>query len=353
MTHSNVLWPEGGLETVLHCPVCDSERRNLLHADLTDRVFYCAPGTWKLYTCLNCSCAYLDPRPTLETIHLAYQRYYTHALKRTNGHGSLNGLRQIYVALTNGYRNWRFGTSFRPTSTLGIIAIWLMPYKRNFYEREFRHLPLPIPGARLLDVGCGDGRFLKLAQAAGWEVFGCDPDPVTATAAKENGIEIRQGGVEAFSDMLGSFDVITMSHVIEHLHDPKGVSKEVYRLLKPGGIFWIETPNIQSYGHDDFAQHWRGLEPPRHLILFNWNALEWMLKNVGFHLGKRLPQYDVYPRLAAKSLSIVRGLNPYENSRLTRLERLRGFPYIMRTRLHPEKSEFITLIAHKPISGNW
>ncbi|MSR85701.1 class I SAM-dependent methyltransferase [Candidatus Uhrbacteria bacterium] len=342
-------WPHGGTERVLYCPVCSSENRHLLYTDLTDRIFYCAPGRWNLYECLKCGCGYLDPRPTQETIHLAYQRYYTHKIQTRVDGNLLVGLHRIFRALTNGYRNWRFGTEFRPASKIGIFVLWIVSGTRQKVDREFHHVPRPSPGAQLLDVGFGNGYFLNLAQAAGWKVSGCDTDPVTVASASKNGIDVRLGGIASFSNMPESFDMITLSHVIEHLHDPRDVSREIYRLLKPGGMVWMETPNIRSYGHLNFGRHWRGLEPPRHLVLFNWNALESMLEGCGFRDVKRLPLYDLYPSLAAKSNAIASGRDPYGKNLSKPRSRFMGFLLNVKTRLHPEKSEFITLIAHKPL----
>jgi hypothetical protein len=58
------------------CPSCGSSERRLLHADLTDRTYMFAPGRWNLFRFARCSCAYLDPRPTEQTLNLAYGDYY-------------------------------------------------------------------------------------------------------------------------------------------------------------------------------------------------------------------------------------------------------------------------------------
>ena len=71
-------WPDGEMEQVKKCPVCQSVNRNQLYEGLSDNVFFCAPGVWNMYKCNHCKAAYLDPRPTPESIHLAYRSYYTH-----------------------------------------------------------------------------------------------------------------------------------------------------------------------------------------------------------------------------------------------------------------------------------
>jgi len=129
-------------------------------------------------------------------------------------------------------------------------------------------------GKRLLDLGCGDGRFLALMRDAGWDVTGIDPDPTAARRAQENfGIPVIVGSLEDAGFPNESFDAVTLSHVIEHVHDPVALLSECRRVLKPEGRAVIVTPNIRSLGHRKFGGVWRGLEPPRHLYLFSSETL--------------------------------------------------------------------------------
>ena len=274
-------WPLGGLERVTRCPACDSGDREILYSGLTDRVFFCAPGEWTLHRCQSCGCGYLDPRPTPETIHLAYSYYYTHEnASSTDENPTRLGL--IRRALGNGYRNWRFGTTFEPENRLGALLFLLWPSVRKRLDMGLRHLPKRPTHGRLLDVGFGAGTFLERAKKGGWDVVGADPDPVVVEAARSRGLDVRQGGIQAFSDEAGSFDAITLSHVIEHVFSPQHDLEEAFKLLKPGGALWIQTPNIRGPVHQYFGRNWRGLEPPRHLTIFNSKALFQCLSNSGF-----------------------------------------------------------------------
>lgn len=78
------------------------------------------------------------------------------------------------------------------------------------------------------------------------------------------------------------YDVITLSHVIEHVHDPYNTLKNCYDLLSPGGLLFIDTPNIDARSHRRFKENWRGLEAPRHLVIFNWESIFGVLKRCGF-----------------------------------------------------------------------
>jgi 2-polyprenyl-3-methyl-5-hydroxy-6-metoxy-1,4-benzoquinol methylase len=274
------MWPEDGLEKVPSCPLCGTADRELLHAELTDEVYRTAPGTWTLYRCAGCRSAYLDPRPTAETIGLAYATYYGHEVRRKTAVEELGLVGRLRRGVANGYRNARYGTADRPANPLG-VALALAPGARRGIDTESRHLPRPVPGARLLDLGCGEGQFLEFARRAGWTVTGVDFDRKAVESARSRGLDIRLGGVDA----LGAderFDGITMSHVIEHVHDPLATLAACRKLLEPGGWIWVQTPNIDALGHTAYRQNWRGLEPPRHLVLFTPVSLGKALQDNGF-----------------------------------------------------------------------
>jgi len=275
-------WPADGLEAVEACPVCGARGRELLYDGLTDRVFFCAPGVWTLYRCLGCGSAYMDPRPTRRTIGLAYRSYFTHETPCAAApERPATPLRRLKAALRNDYLRSRYGISVGPAVPLGRLAVYLAVHRRLNIDRWVRHLPRPSRGARLLDVGCGNGQYLITARTLGWDAWGIDPDPGAVAAARSAGLRVEQRGFPDTGLPDGYFDVVTMNHVIEHLHDPVGALREVRRILKPGGTLWIATPNIGSIGGRYYGHHWRGLEPPRHLVLFTAASLALACKRAG------------------------------------------------------------------------
>jgi len=268
-------------ERVEACPVCGDERRELLHGGLVDRL-YGAPGSWDLQRCAACGAAYLDPWPTRDAIAAAYERYYTHEPASTPPLDT--AARRLRQALRNGYLNTRYGYALEPASPLGRFVVPLLPGPRAAADRHVRSLRRTRERARVLDVGCGDGEFLLEMRAAGWTAQGLETDERAVARAREHGLDVRHGSLEDASDAPGSFDAVTLSHVLEHVHDPVAALRACRELLRPEGSLWLATPNLASRGHARYGRAWRGLEPPRHLVLFTPSALVHALERAGFRL---------------------------------------------------------------------
>lgn len=340
-------WPPHGLEHVDKCPVCCSVKRELLYQGLTDRVFFCAPGEWTLYRCQECGSAYLDPRPTPDTIGLAYSKYFTHDCDDRGNLQNLNWFRRIKRVLANGYLNYRFGTNYHPSSPLGVFAALMFPGKRAVLESQGRNLPIHGMG-RLLDVGCGNGSFLELARCAGWEVVGVDPDPEAVAVARNRGLDVRQGDVSVLDPSKEQFDGITMSHVIEHVHNPRITLALCHQLLKPGGWIWIETPNLSALGHICYGANWRGLEPPRHLVLFTRSSLQYALEITGFQGIEDQPYRHLCYGMFVSSMAIADGQDPYKKQTLSMSARWTIYNAERKAKKDVTSREFITVKAWKP-----
>ncbi|MBP1152821.1 SAM-dependent methyltransferase [Methylocaldum sp. RMAD-M] len=145
-----------------------------------------------------------------------------------------------------------------------------------------RHLQPGDKDSKVLDVGCGNGYFLQIAKLIGRHVTGIDVDSAAVENAKKLGVDAFEGSLYRMPFENDSFDVVTMNHVIEHLHDPLAALGEIRRILKPGGMLWIGTPNLNSAAHSDAGSKWIGLDPPRHLVLFNHDSLMLAFKRAGF-----------------------------------------------------------------------
>lgn len=343
-------WPPGDLESAATCPACGSPARSRLHGGLKDWTFHCAPGEWSLWRCAACASAYLDPRPTEASIGRAYSSYYTHgAAAAPAGYGSLGALRRWRRQLANGYVAWRYGLGAQePASRIGVLAALVVPPLKAQLDYKYRNLPGPrATDGALLDVGCGDGNFLALAAASGWKTLGVDFDQAAVARARERGLAVLAGGIEVLAERRDEFNVITMSHVIEHAHDPLSMLEACHRLLKPGGYLWIETPNIDSYSHERFGRFWRGLEAPRHLVLFNDGSLRRILTRAGFVAVERLRRPSAFRSLYLSSQAIqstVEGKRPAPTARL----KIEAAVSTLRAIARPHRREHLTMIARKP-----
>lgn len=345
-------WPESEIERVMDCPVCGHNGRRLLHKGLTDITFRCAPGMWNLHQCLQCDTAFLDPRPTPASIWRAYTNYYTHKPLGNELPLSTMGFRQrLRRALRNGYINSRYGANLQPASRLGRWVVPLLYGKQGEIDHSLRSLPRLIKGEskKVLDIGCGDGSFLRIAMQLGWVVQGIDPD--SKLTSHIDGISIEQGGFPKTRFQDATFDVVTLSHVIEHTHDPVASLQEVYRLLKPGGKIWIATPNVSSVGHRWFGSHWIGLQSPGHLVLFSHKAIMHGLSTAGFNdmrVADMFPQATGYYHM---SWRLALGEDPFASTGtpLPFYLRLMGLVSNLLYAFLPSCREELVVTATKPI----
>ena len=273
-------WPAGDLEKVDRCPICSSTQRTLRHQAVEDWSFGCAPGYWSYWTCDDCASLYLNPRPTVSTIGRAYASYYTH---RAAGFGG--GFHGLKLRWKNERFSLRLAADITPR--LGLPG-WLHAWA----DRRAQRMALPfgwealasLPPGRFMDVGCGSGGVLNLAQAMGWQAEGLEFDPVAVASARHAGLTVTEGGYERLHDWPQTFDALLCSHVIEHVHDPRAMVEAMHAALRRNGMLFLSTPNVQSDVHRFFGRYWRGLEAPRHLSIFSETALVDLLEKVGFEV---------------------------------------------------------------------
>lgn len=208
--------------------------------------------------------------------------YYTHSEPGAVESWPASRGAAVRERLLKGYINSRFGYRFKPAMEAGRAVVPALPGARGMASSYVRHLPAPTEGARVLDVGCGNGEFLLRMRAAGWEVQGLEVDPASRAWAESSGIPVHPGQLTADTFPAASFEAITMNHVIEHLHHPRELLVTCYLLLKPGGILWIAAPNGGAAGLERFGRDWAPLDPPRHTVHFTYDALRRALVEAGF-----------------------------------------------------------------------
>jgi 2-polyprenyl-3-methyl-5-hydroxy-6-metoxy-1,4-benzoquinol methylase len=119
--------------------------------------------------------------------------------------------------------------------------------------------------------------------ALGWQVAGLDSSPDAVRNVREQlGLEAYLGSLPHPALAPCSFEVVTMWHALEHVHQPLRILREAYRLLVPGGCLVVAVPNFDSHTRAWFGEHWFGLDLPRHLTHFTAETLGSMLLAAGF-----------------------------------------------------------------------
>lgn len=157
---------------------------------------------------------------------------------------------------------------------------------------------------RMLDIGAATGFFLDLARKRGWESVGVEPSDHAASLGRGKGIDVRTGTLDTFEAPDHSFDVITLWDVIEHVPDPRETLRQARRLLRPGGIIAINTPDADSLWARVMGMQWHLVVPPEHLHLFGTRSLHRMLAETEFDclmtskIGKTFTVQYVFHTLA-------------------------------------------------------
>lgn len=234
---------------------------DVLYEQLVDTDFS-APGKWNLRQCPSCKLAWADPQPLPGEISKLYHAYYTHG---KNGDVASTGC---------GTR----GTRRIVKRALSMVFFW----RGALYMSGLYYLEALRPG-RLLEIGCGDGGFLQAAASRGWEAVGLDFDENAVRQANSRpGVSARAQELSEANYPPNSFDAIVMNNVIEHIWNPVETLSRCRKLLRHGGRLIMITPNVSSAGHRIFGRHWRGLEPPRHLFLYDARPLRSLCQRVGF-----------------------------------------------------------------------
>lgn len=147
---------------------------------------------------------------------------------------------------------------------------------------------------KILDYGCGTGYFLASCQNDGWEVEGFEPNAkANSQASITLGKKIENQSLQKFENQ--QFDVITLWHVLEHIHCLNETFETLNKLLKPNGAFVIAVPNADSLDAKLYAENWAAYDVPRHLYHFNQATMKRFLKKHKLSVEDIKPmKYDAY-----------------------------------------------------------
>ncbi len=158
-----------------------------------------------------------------------------------------------------------------------------------------------VPVKRLLDVGAATGAFALRAQQDGWEAVACEVGDTARAAARAKGLT----AVAMIGQAPGSFGLISMYHVLEHLIDPLQSLEDARRVVDPNGLLVIEIPQWNSAGRIVRGSSWAQLRPPEHINFFTRRSLATALRRSGWEV---LHSSTPYPHSGSLAVSSLRKL---------------------------------------------
>ncbi len=264
------------------CPICSKEmifftkNRDMQQDDGNERLY-------SIFECESCTTLFQYPfwKPD-ETAGFYRHTYYAHSdnLKIPTS------LRILNFYLKDNFLSKMFSTFLR--------------------VRLFPYYPAILKSKNVLDIGCGKGLFLDVMKKYNKKTFGLEPSDQAKVIASKNGHKMIDRAFFYSNQKELKFDLITMFQVAEHLSVQEIVEEDIfskiYDLLEPGGQLVIETPTYQCDYAKKNKSNWRGLELPRHLVIFSPKSISKMLTDKGFmvNVHTRVSPFDVKETLRLK-----------------------------------------------------
>lgn len=245
------------MTTFEKCPVCQGTD---IHEVMRVTDFTVSGKTFPVYHCNQCTARFTQQIPGETEIGEYYQseEYISHSDTRK---GLIN---QVYH---------------------GVRSITLK-HKRKMIEKA-------VAGKKgnILDYGCGTGTFLHEMKKAGWQIAGLEPNLGARELARDLNVSniFPPEYIHSFPD--NHFEVITLWHVLEHVHRLQYTLKHLNRVLKPGGLIFIAVPNYTSADADNYGKNWAAWDVPRHLYHFSPASMKKLLPAHGFHLKSIHPMW--------------------------------------------------------------
>ncbi|MCX8491038.1 MAG: class I SAM-dependent methyltransferase [Cyclobacteriaceae bacterium] len=239
------------LENVTFCPICSSTAFD----DYIETSDFTTTGEYfKIVKCVGCQFLITSPRPTSGTISKYYQseKYISH----TGGRRTI--VDRIYLAARGLTLNWKYKL--------------LSDYHNQ--------------GA-ILDYGCGTGEFLHYLKQKNWTVHGVEPSEI----ARQKAIGLLDQEIaSSLADVpTNGFQVITLWHVLEHIHELNETIQLLTRLLHKNGTIFIAVPNYESADAKQYQKHWAAYDVPRHLWHFSKETMNQLLQRNGLNVRKIKP----------------------------------------------------------------
>ena len=238
------------------CPVCEAAAVY----DFSGRdIMFGHYDRYDYFRCTGYSAVFMHPMPGLEQIASFYPPDYS-VFDDSAQTRRISPLKQAVLKRTRGY------THLEPPAAARLLS-------PLFTRRYSQGVPHYVPGGKMLDVGCGNGRYLGTMRALGWDVQGVELSETGVKVCRAAQLPVHHGDLASAQFPSDSFDLVTVRHVIEHIAEPQPFMAELARILKPGGRLVIETPNANALGRALMGASWFANDVPRHLVLFTPESL--------------------------------------------------------------------------------
>jgi 2-polyprenyl-3-methyl-5-hydroxy-6-metoxy-1,4-benzoquinol methylase len=241
------------MEQINNCPVCQN---STFEKYLEVQDYTVSQEKFQIVACKSCGFKFTNPRPDQNEIGEYYKA-------------------ESYISHTN--------------TSKGLIAkIYQLVRKFTLKDKINLINSLYPQKGKVLDIGCGTGMFLNEARENGWIVNGIEPDSGARQIAEEiNKTTIKTEILSSFQSE--QFEIITMWHVLEHVHLLNDTVDWLKERLSENGALIIAVPNHKSKDAEIYQAHWAAYDVPRHLYHFSQKSIKQLFEQKGFHLEKTLP----------------------------------------------------------------
>lgn len=245
-----------------HCNLCAKDTPHTIILAHWDNAYYVDRKIYDLIQCQHCALAEVQNKPSSTELVRYYPKHYY----------SYDTSRQLFFRIKRAVA--RIATSLpRPLATRLLL-------------NDLYTFPASGPNPSVLDVGCGDGSALRVLRDLGFtRLYGTEIDADRCAELQGHGIEVTVTADVATAPLPnGAFDVVRLSHVLEHVFDPSATIYRCRQLLKPHGTLLVAVPNFDSPARRLFRRYFCGLQLPTHLYHFNKRNLSQLLIQYGFQI---------------------------------------------------------------------